>query len=121
MWKRQHVSLDAADMAGSSRLGIASCQLLQHQMGPDRPPGGMTMSVPIMRAASADDVGRSCPYCRFAFKEGTEVTVCGICNAAHHADCWSDNGGCSIMGCEGAPSAGAGSTSTPEPRPPAPP
>jgi hypothetical protein len=70
------------------------------------------MSRPTSRIASSEDVGRSCPYCRFAFKQGTDVVACGFCHAAHHADCWADNGGCAIMGCEGAPSATAHSAPT---------
>lgn len=61
------------------------------------------MSRPTSRAASPEDVGRSCPYCRFAFKQGTDIVACGDCHAAHHADCWDDNGGCAILGCASAP------------------
>jgi len=60
---------------------------------------------PTARAATAQDAGRVCPYCRFALKPGAEVIECGGCHAPHHADCWSDNGGCSMMGCVGGPEA----------------
>ena len=65
--------------------------------------------------ASGGDAGRSCPYCRFALKEGTAIMVCGECNAAHHMDCWADNGGCAVMGCAGGPD------NAPPPLPPRPP
>jgi hypothetical protein len=29
--------------------------------------------------------------------------VCGACNAPHHVECWSDNGGCAVIGCVGGP------------------
>jgi hypothetical protein len=55
------------------------------------------------RAIKTDgaDTGRSCPYCRFPLKEGAEAVVCQRCHAMHHADCWEDNSGCSIVGCRG--------------------
>jgi hypothetical protein len=55
--------------------------------------------------AKAEHVGRTCPYCRFPLKEGGEIALCRHCRAAHHADCWTDNGGCAVLGCAGAPSA----------------
>jgi hypothetical protein len=53
--------------------------------------------------ATEEHVGRNCPYCRFPLKQGGELMVCGHCRAAHHADCWSDNGGCAVMACAGGP------------------
>ncbi|HEX8206570.1 MAG TPA: RING finger protein, partial [Solirubrobacteraceae bacterium] len=65
--------------------------------------------MPPSREATAGDAGRSCPYCRFPLKEGAQVRDCPTCGAAHHDDCWSDNGGCSVVGCAGGPDApGAG-------------
>jgi hypothetical protein len=61
-----------------------------------------------VRAIAANKhVGRTCPYCRFPLKEGTELALCSHCRAAHHLDCWSDNGGCAVLGCAGAPTVGA--------------
>ncbi len=56
---------------------------------------------PQRTVAGAELAGRSCPYCRFPLKEGGEVCVCGECRAAHHADCWADNGGCAVVSCAG--------------------
>lgn len=49
-----------------------------------------------------------CPYCRT--KIGTETIgaedgpiVCEGCGTAHHADCYAENGGCTIFGCSKAP------------------
>jgi Prokaryotic RING finger family 1 len=72
------------------------------------------------RATSVDEAGRSCPYCRFALKQGSSIVECGSCRALHHAECWTDNGGCSIMGCAGAATAGS-TTTAPAAAPPPPP
>ena len=86
-------------------------------------------SVPETRLATADDAGRSCPYCRFPIKQGAEVATCGVCRAPHHVECWEENGGCAVVACAGGPgsaaaqtrvSAPGGSTTSP-PAPPAPP
>jgi hypothetical protein len=62
--------------------------------------------------ATREHAGRTCPYCRFPLKQDGELVVCGHCRAAHHADCWSDNRGCAVMGCLGGPAA---NTSTEQP------
>lgn len=49
----------------------------------------------------AADAGRTCPYCRFALKQGVEGRRCEVCGAVHHADCWADGAGCSVLGCAG--------------------
>jgi hypothetical protein len=65
-----------------------------------------------------DEAGRSCPYCRFALKEGASIVECGACHALHHAECWGDNAGCAIMGCTGG--AGVAQTAATAAVPPAP-
>ena len=66
------------------------------------------MSEAPHRGLAIDEhAGRPCPYCRFAIKAGVDVVTCGECGAVHHADCWDDNAGCSIMGCAAAPAEGA--------------
>ncbi|HEX8207435.1 MAG TPA: hypothetical protein VF587_15335 [Solirubrobacteraceae bacterium] len=54
---------------------------------------------------SPEDVGRSCPYCRFPLKEGMEAERCDACGALHHEDCWRDCQGCAVVGCVGGQSA----------------
>lgn len=44
----------------------------------------------------------SCPYCRFEVRAEDAVT-CDACQAAHHVDCWDDNGGCAVYGCVNSP------------------
>lgn len=76
---------------------------------------------PRREVAAEGDTGRACPYCRFPLKEGVAVARCGVCGAAHHADCWQDNDGCAVIGCTGGPvasggqgaSAGAGAAAEP--------
>lgn len=63
---------------------------------------------PTQTTATADHVGRTCPYCRFTFKEGVLAIECGSCRALHHLECWQDNQGCAVMGCPSAPSPSAG-------------
>ncbi|HTC56711.1 MAG TPA: RING finger protein [Candidatus Sulfotelmatobacter sp.] len=44
-----------------------------------------------------------CPYCRTNIGTEDRVTVCEGCGTAHHADCYVENGGCTIFGCSKAP------------------
>jgi len=46
-----------------------------------------------------------CPYCRteVADVEG-ERKDCPGCGTPHHADCYTENGGCTVFGCANAPS-----------------
>ena len=64
------------------------------------------ISPPTNKTAEKSDAGRNCPYCRFAFKQGVGLVVCGVCSAHHHQDCWADNGGCAVLGCDAAPTVG---------------
>ena len=44
-----------------------------------------------------------CPYCRTHIDAGDEPLICEGCGTAHHADCYAENGGCTIFGCSKAP------------------
>src|SRR5262245_58855 len=44
-----------------------------------------------------------CPYCRCPFEPEEEVTACEVCATPHHADCYAENGGCTVFGCGKAP------------------
>lgn len=47
-----------------------------------------------------------CPYCRVPIEAGeAELTVCPGCATPHHADCYAENGGCTVFGCAAAPPA----------------
>ena len=46
-----------------------------------------------------------CPYCRTEIGEVEgERKDCPTCNTPHHADCFEENGGCTVFGCASAPS-----------------
>lgn len=47
-----------------------------------------------------------CPYCRGAIEaDEARVVLCPGCGAPHHADCFEENGGCTVFGCSAAPAA----------------
>jgi hypothetical protein len=46
------------------------------------------------------------PYCRVVIDESQEALhVCPDCGTPHHADCFQENGGCTVFGCTAAPAA----------------
>jgi TM2 domain-containing membrane protein YozV len=45
----------------------------------------------------------ACPYCRTPFEAEDEIKVCDACATPHHADCYAENGGCTVFGCANAP------------------
>ena len=46
-----------------------------------------------------------CPYCRTEVGEAEgERKDCPSCGTPHHADCFAENGGCTVFGCANAPS-----------------
>jgi hypothetical protein len=44
-----------------------------------------------------------CPYCRGPIANEETPAVCDGCGTRHHADCYAENGGCTIFGCSCAP------------------
>lgn len=44
-----------------------------------------------------------CPYCRTKIGADDGPMVCEGCGTPHHADCYAENGGCTIFGCSKAP------------------
>lgn len=53
-----------------------------------------------MKADVKTDV---CPYCRTKIMAEDGPVVCEGCGTSHHADCYAENGGCTIFGCSKAP------------------
>jgi Prokaryotic RING finger family 1/GYF domain 2 len=45
----------------------------------------------------------TCPYCREPI-EGADAVRCPSCATPHHRDCFVENGGCTVFGCESGPS-----------------
>lgn len=73
-------------------------------------PAGSPAAPSGVHPAAGDEVGKTCPYCRFPLKPGEQVMTCPACKVPHHADCWSENRGCTTYGCQG--------TAAPAPPPP---
>ena len=44
-----------------------------------------------------------CPYCKSDITKSDSAAICPICNTPHHAECWRENNGCTVYGCEMAP------------------
>ena len=44
-----------------------------------------------------------CPYCQGPIAEGEETIVCTGCETPHHKDCYEENNGCTVFGCQCAP------------------
>ncbi len=42
-----------------------------------------------------------CPVCMQTIEDGAEAITCPDCGKAYHAECWSNNGGCSNPECKG--------------------
>lgn len=72
--------------------------------GPQRaaaeaPAGGAGNALP----APPDAVGKTCPYDQYPIASGDQVVVCPACGVPHHADCWTENGGCTTYACAQGP------------------
>lgn len=46
-------------------------------------------------------IGKICPFCNTAIKEGEEVKLCPKCETPQHAACWEKNNGCAAPNCHG--------------------
>ncbi len=44
-------------------------------------------------------IGKICPFCKTAIREGDAVKICPACGIVHHAACWERNNGCTTFGC----------------------
>jgi hypothetical protein len=55
---------------------------------------------------SVIEEGGACPYCRTLIQLTDQRHVCESCSASHHAECWDENGGCTVYGCSEAPQEG---------------
>ncbi len=45
--------------------------------------------------------GKTCPFCQFPIKQGSNSVVCAECCSPHHRECWQENTGCTTYGCRG--------------------
>src|SRR5436853_6536385 len=44
-----------------------------------------------------------CAICKSGIEADDALVTCRACKAPYHADCWEENRGCAIYGCEQAP------------------
>ena len=44
-------------------------------------------------------VSKQCAHCGVPFASGDEVVICPRCKTPHHRHCWTDNLGCTTLGC----------------------
>jgi hypothetical protein len=47
------------------------------------------------------DNKKICAYCQTAVKNEQEEYCCSSCNTPYHKDCWNENEGCAVYGCNG--------------------
>jgi predicted RNA-binding Zn-ribbon protein involved in translation (DUF1610 family) len=47
--------------------------------------------------------GTLCAICQSPINDGEAQTACPGCGAPYHAECWAENGGCAIYGCQHVP------------------
>jgi Prokaryotic RING finger family 1 len=57
----------------------------------------------MMRAAAIHFSLNSvqCPFCRSQAEKMSSLIVCSDCNTFYHRECWQQNNGCSVFGCDG--------------------
>ena len=41
----------------------------------------------------------TCQYCQSNIKNAEEVFFCPVCNVPYHVECWYENNGCAVYGC----------------------
>jgi len=70
---------------------------------------GAELRVPLTTAAETPTAptpgspANACPFCQTAIAPTDPATECPSCRARYHADCWTENGGCGVYGCQAAP------------------
>jgi hypothetical protein len=77
----------------------------------------MSAPPPLPRRVRPEELGRTCPRCRFPLKADLPVTDCPTCHTTHHSDCWDETGACAAAGCLGAPTAVAAPSQPPKAAP----
>ncbi|MBX3468040.1 MAG: hypothetical protein KF878_14295 [Planctomycetes bacterium] len=86
---------------------VASVLDAMRRLVPLLPRGGVQVRVGgVVRAVQTWSVDDHvvCPYCKDALGEDA-VEACASCDTAHHRDCLTEAGGCTVLGCAGRPPA----------------
>lgn len=53
--------------------------------------------------ADGEVIGKTCPVCQTQIVRGEPVVACPACKLDYHHECWTENRGCGVYGCEMAP------------------
>lgn len=90
-------SLLAPDSAAGAPVECPSCQAevevpLQSQTTPQS-----------TAAPSSPGETDNCSFCHTPVTPPDTPTACPSCHAIYHPDCWEENGGCAVYGCEQSP------------------
>ena len=93
---KKHLSA-SEDMEGTT-ISCPSCQNL------------LTIPIRIVIPQDPPPLGgddghgeKTCPYCRMPLRETDAIKICASCRTPHHAECWAENKGCTVFGCQDAP------------------
>lgn len=89
-------SLEAPEEASGSAFACPSCH---QQIEVPVPAAAQVQSAP----AQPVPAGQVCAICLSPITGTDEKTSCPACDAAYHAECWTENGGCAVYGCSQAP------------------
>lgn len=74
------------------------------------------MEAPPLTAfqAAEREAGRLCPVCQTSIAPGEAIGLCPRCEAPFHVECWGENGGCAVYGCELVPQTVKASEAAPQ-------
>jgi hypothetical protein len=64
---------------------------------------GLTLNVLSVQNPEDIDVKVTCPICQTTIQGDESTLRCPDCDLVHHAECWTENGGCGTYGCKAAP------------------
>lgn len=84
---RQH--LEAPPEAAGCVLACPTCQ--------------QELRVPMGAAPAGPGADAVCAICQTAIQSGEAAADCPACRARYHDECWQENGGCAVYGCEQVP------------------
>lgn len=67
-----------------------------------RRPAPLALGAVVERYLWLEGNAPRCPYCHVDIAEGeTDLVACDRCRTLHHAGCFSEHGGCTLLGCGG--------------------
>ncbi len=58
---------------------------------------------PEQAVANSTGPRGTCPVCQCEIAHEDEYGDCPACSTSYHVECWEDNGGCAVYGCEHVP------------------